>query len=56
MQQLDAVLEYRRQANQDKMAKHFKRYIFEVVIFFMLFLKYSDTHMQPRWGAAKTTA
>ena len=38
MQQLDAVLQYRRQADQDQMAKRFKRcYFFEVVIFFFLF-------------------
>jgi len=37
MQQLDAVLRYRRQANQDQMAKCFEGYyIFEVVIFFFL--------------------
>jgi len=35
MRQLDAVLQYRRQAYQDQMAKRFKRcYIFEVMIFF----------------------
>jgi len=50
MQQLDAVLQYRRQANQDQMAKSFKRcYIFEAMIFFFPFFKYSDTHMRPRW-------
>jgi len=45
MQQLDAVLQYRRQADQDQMAKRFKRcYVFEVVIFFFLsflILRYS---------------
>jgi len=39
MQQLDAVLQYRRQAEQDQMAKRFKRcYTFEVVIFSSFFL------------------
>jgi len=33
------------------MSKRFKRcYIFEVVIFFFPFFKYSDTHMPPQWG------
>jgi len=35
MQQLDAVLQYHRQADQDQMEKRFKRcYYFEFVIFF----------------------
>jgi len=38
IQQLDAVLQYRRQGDRDQMAKRFKRcYIFELVIFYFIF-------------------
>jgi len=38
MQQLDAVLQYRRQADRDQMTKHFQKcYIFEVVTFPLFF-------------------
>ena len=53
MQQLDAVLQYCRQAGQDQMAKCFKRcYICEVVIFFFPFFKYSDTPYAAPIGGA----
>jgi len=48
MQQLDAVLQYRRQADQDQMAKRLKRcHIFGVVVFLFFIFNTQIWHDEP---------